>query len=158
MQPCTRRVFIGFVPFTALALSGCMKQAEGAEEINYSRESCTMCGMIISDPHFATEIRSAKDKALVKFGDFGCAAQWLKSAKWEDADIAEFWVMNSDDGTTWLDARKASFTSGAITPMDYGYAAVADARSGAVTFEEARKAVLSKGLSSRCLEPDVSKT
>ena len=69
-----------------------------------------------------------------------------------------YWVMNSDDGTTWLDARKASFTSGAITPMDYGYAAVADARSGAVTFEEARKAVLSKGLSSRCLEPDVSKT
>lgn len=153
MTTCTRRVFIGFVPFTALSLAGCMKQTEGAENVHYGRETCTMCGMIISDARYATEIRGAAERKLVKFDDVGCAVHWLKNANWDDAAIAEFWVMDSEDGATWLDARTAQYLPGVVSPMDYGHAAVREVRANAVPFAKMRSTVLAMGLSSRCPPP-----
>ncbi|MBL8791986.1 MAG: nitrous oxide reductase accessory protein NosL [Rhizobiales bacterium] len=130
-----------------------MKQTEGPEKVHYGRESCTMCGMIISDPLYAAEIRGAADQKLVKFDDVGCAIHWLRHVKWDDGAIAEFWVMDSGDGTTWLDARKARYLAGAVTPMDYGHAALDDQRPDLIDFEKMRSTVLSMGLSSRCPPP-----
>ena len=147
---CNRRSVLGLVSLAALGLSGCMKQSSGPEEIHYGREGCAMCGMIISDVHFASEIRNASDKKLVKFDDFGCALNWLKAAKWQDSDVGEFWVMDHEDGTTWLEARTASYISGVVTPMNYGYGAVKDARPGSLTFTKVQQEVVAKGPSNYC--------
>lgn len=150
LYSCNRRSVLGLVSLAALNLSGCMKQSSGAEEVHYGREACTMCGMIISDAHFATEVRNAADKKLVKFDDFGCAMNWLKTAKWQASDIGEFWVMDSEDGATWLDARNANYVSGAATPMNYGYAAVKEARPGTLTFAKVQEALLAMGPANCC--------
>lgn len=154
MCNCSRRAVFALVPFTALALSGCMKQSEGPEEIHYGREVCAMCGMIISDPHFAAEIRGGANADLVKFDDIGDAVNWLKVKGWTDAEVKEFWVMDYAEGKTWLDARKSYYLGGVMSPMNYGFAAVGTAQEGALSFAEMQKRALARGLSSRCIQPD----
>lgn len=150
MCNCNRRsVFLG-LPATALFLAGCMKQTEGTEEIHYGREPCAMCGMIISDPHFASEIRGGPQSALAKFDDVGDAVNWLAMSKWTEVETREFWVMNSEDGQTWLDARTAFYLTGTPSPMGYGFSAVSTARAGALSFAEMQKKALARGLTSRC--------
>lgn len=150
MCQCSRRRFLGFLAVAPVALSACTRQTEGPEEIRYGRETCAMCGMIISDPHYAAEIRGGPDGALVKFDDIGDAVNWLEMQSWRNDSLKEFWVMDSANGTAWLDARTAYYMSGVVSPMDYGYAALAAPQAGAVDFATMRKAVLEKGLSSRC--------
>lgn len=135
----------------APAVFACTPQTEGPEEIRYGREKCHICGMIISDPAYASEIRGGPDKALYKFDDIGDAVNWLAEQSWKDDPAIEFWVMNSENGTQWLDARKVFYRSGVMSPMAYGFAAVPDQTAGAVPFETMKKAVIDRGLTSRCL-------
>lgn len=158
MCMCNRRSVLTMMPFTVLALSGCMKQLEGPEEIRYGREACAMCGMIISDPHFASEVRGGPDAALVKFDDIGDAVNWIKGKDWTDGDVKEFWVMDSADGKSWLDARTSFYLTGAMSPMNYGFAAIREAREGAVSFAEMKRLSLARGLSSLCIEPKGERT
>jgi hypothetical protein len=48
-------------------------------------------------------------------------------------------------GDKWLDARKARYVGGRISPMGYNYGAIAHAEAGAADFEEMRQHVLAKG-------------
>jgi hypothetical protein len=151
---CTlnRRDVLALLP-ASLALAGCMKETAGTETIHYGRETCAMCGMVISDAHYAAEIRGGADLALSKFDDLGCAVQWLQAVRWKEGELKEFWVMDSEDGTTWLDARAAHYVPGVITPMDYGFAALRLEKPGTVSFTTMQKAVIAMGLSSRCPPP-----
>jgi nitrous oxide reductase accessory protein NosL len=134
-----------------IGLAAC-KPDSGPVEIKYGREACEMCGMIISDPHYATEARGGPDNKLVKFDDIGDAMNWLEKKGWGLAATKELWVMNSLDGTTWLDARQAFFKHG-HSPMDYGFAALPTQTEDAVSFDEMRAQTLKRGMTSRC-EPD----
>ena len=137
----------------ALALVGC-KERSGPEPIHFDRETCEICNMIISDPRFAAEIRDPKGR-VHKFDDIGDAIHWMIRQDWFKAGKKpkEFWVMNMKDGKTWLDARKAFYLPGQVTPMDYGFGAVPEKEPGAVAFEEMKKRVIARGLSSRCSNP-----
>lgn len=147
-----RRSLLALMAATPV-LAACKPQTEGPEDIRWGREPCEICGMIISDPHYAAEVRGGPDKKLVKFDDIGDAVHWLADQPWKDDPAVEFWVMDSDTGTEWLDARQAHFRAGALSPMDYGYAAVKLPASDTVDFATMRKAVLERGLTWRCL-PD----
>lgn len=140
--------------FSALAvgfllLLGACKDDQGPVEIKYGRETCEMCGMIISDPHFATEVRGGPDNKVKKFDDMGDAMNWLEKKGWGLDATKEIWVMNSLDGKSWLEARKVFFVRG-TSPMDYGFAAVPDHREGSLTFDEMRAAALSRGSTTLC--------
>ncbi len=134
-------------------LTGC-KEDKGPEPIRYDRDVCVICNMIISDPRFAAEIR-APDGKLYKFDDIGDAIHWMRMQDWFKAgqQPKEFWVMNYRDGKTWLDARKAFYITGVVSPMDYGFGAVPEKEPGAISYEEMERRVLEKGLSSRCVLP-----
>ena len=149
---CARLLAIAFLP--PLALAGC-KERKGPDPIHFDRETCEICNMIISDPRFAAEIRDPKGK-VHKFDDIGDAIHWMIRQDWFKAGKKpkEFWVMNMKDGKTWLDARKAFYLPGQVTPMDYGFGAVPEREPGAVTFEEMKKRVIARGLSSRCAVPE----
>ncbi len=120
----------------ALLLAGCQADS-GPVEIKYGRDVCEMCGMIISSPRYATELRAAGDNKVHKFDDIGDAVNWLSSNCKTLADVKEFWVMNSADGKTWLDARKAFYRRG-DSPMNYNFAAVATEEPDAIAFEVMR--------------------
>lgn len=134
-----------FLTAAALALAACSKQAEGTEEIHYGRENCVKCGMMISDPHFAAEIRGGPDRALYKFDDVGCATNWLDKQAWRGDEKTDFWVMDNDGGKTWLKALDAWYTPGAMSPMNYGFAAHGAKTADAVNYLTMRAAVLAKG-------------
>ena len=134
-------------------LAGCSEE-KGPEPIRYDREVCEICNMIISDPRFAAQIRDPEGR-VHKFDDIGDAIHWMHSQAWFKAGKrpGEFWVKSYQDGKTWLDARKAWYVTGVVSPMDYGFAALAKKRSGAISYEEMERRVLEKGLSSRCTMP-----
>lgn len=132
-------------------VAACKPQNEGPEDIRWGREACEICGMIISDPHFAAEVRGGPDRRLAKFDDVGDAVNWLAAQDWKDDPDIEFWVMDSETGTEWLDARQVFYRGDAVSPMDYGYAAVKHPASDTVDFAAMRQAVIERGLTWRCL-------
>jgi hypothetical protein len=147
---CHRRLVTLGLLSLPFALAGCGKPGEGPEEIKYAREACTRCGMIISDPHFATEIRGGANNSLAKFDDMGCAILWLREQAWPEAQLKEFWVMDNDTGMEWLEARRAFFFAGAMSPMNYGYGAVKAARADTVDFTVMQKDLLARFQSNYC--------
>lgn len=138
-----RRLFLTGI--LSAGLAGCSKSAEGTEEIHYGRESCAKCGMIISDPHFAAEIRGGPDRQLKKFDDAGCAVNWLEAQEWRADSTTAFWVMDADTGQSWLMAKTAWYKPGAMSPMNYGYSAHPQKQDQMVDFDTMKAAALSKG-------------
>jgi len=138
----------------ATPLAACGRKKSGPEKIRYDRDVCDICNMIISDPRFAAQVRAPNGK-VYKFDDIGDAIHWIIRQDWYKAGQPpkEFWVMNMNDGKTWLDAFRAWYVPGVITPMDYGYGAVPEKTDKAVSFGEIWKAVVKRGLSHRCEVP-----
>lgn len=134
-------------PYLGSVLAGCSSEPlTGPGKIAWDRDVCVRCSMVISDRAYAAQIRDPMKKVL-KFDDAGCAVFWKEHQSWSDADI-EFWVADSraePAGSQWLDARKAVYAGGKRSPMGYGFAAVPEGTAGAVTFAEARRAILAKG-------------
>ncbi|WP_316300896.1 hypothetical protein [Aliisedimentitalea sp. MJ-SS2] len=135
-------------------VSACKPQTEGPEPIRWGRETCEICGMIISDARYGAEVRGGPDKRLAKFDDIGDALHWLRLQEWKNEPDVEIWVMDSNNGKDWLDARAAFYHPDTISPMDYGYAAVPMREPGTVSFETMQTAVILMGLSHRCLPVD----
>lgn len=149
-RDCSRRQSLAFLIGLPLAVAGCRRQSEGPEEIHYSREVCAMCGMVISDPRYAAEIRGGPDRMLVKFDDIGDAVNWLDMQSWRADPAVEFWVMDSVSGGEWLDARQAFYMPGTVSPMDYGFAAVKEKTEKTVDFATMSQQALARGMSGRC--------
>jgi len=150
-----RLIVLSCCVLAAGGLSAC-KEKKGPEKIRYDRETCEICNMIISDPRFASEIRDPDGK-IHKFDDIGDAIHWMIRQKWykEGRRAKEFWVADMKTGRKWLDARKAWYMPGQTTPMDYGFGAIEEKREGAVDYEEMKKQVIARGLSSRCENHDL---
>ncbi len=157
MPELSRRgmIALSFCLLAAAGLSGC-KEKSGPEKIRYDRDTCEICNMIISDPRFAAEVRDPEGK-VHKFDDIGDAIHWMIRQDWYKAGkrAKEFWVADMKTGRKWLDARNAWYLPGQTTPMDYGFGAVEEKRPGAVSFEEMKREVIERGLSSRCENHDL---
>ncbi|RKZ53619.1 MAG: protein NosL [Candidatus Parabeggiatoa sp. nov. 3] len=121
-------------------LTGCYNDNTGPTEIKWDRHTCERCRMVLSDKHFAVQVRGGPKNQVYLFDDLGCAVHWLNKQKWEANEI---WIADYRNGE-WLDARKAYYVAGQTTPMDFGFGAVAAPVSGSVDFETAKTAVLSK--------------
>ena len=118
----------------AAALSACGKSGpwpEGMAEIKWDRDTCVRCSMVISDRRFAAEMRGGGKDIVFKFDDIGCAMFWVADA--------------AGKGDKWLDARKAHYSGGAMSPMGYNFSARAYAEAGSQSFDEMRQHVLAKG-------------
>lgn len=119
----------------SLFLVACGESSEtGPAEIKWDRDICERCRMLISDRHFAAQLRDEKGK-VHKFDDFGDLVHWLKEKK-IDIDAHPTYVTDAETGE-WLDARKARYTQGHVTPMGYGLAAHAAAREGDMSYATA---------------------
>jgi nitrous oxide reductase accessory protein NosL len=137
----------------AAALSACGKSGawpEGMAEIKWDRDTCVRCSMVISDRRFAAEMRGGEKNTVFKFDDIGCAAFWMRDKQkdypWLTDAASRIWVADvSSTGDKWLDARKAHYAGGKMSPMGYNYGARAYAEAGSQNFEEMRQHVLAKG-------------
>lgn len=120
-----RVVFVGAL----LVLGACWNNDKtGPEDIYWDRDVCELCKMFISDPRFAAEVRGGEKRKLYKFDDIGCAIHWLNQQSWAGDKATEIWVAESSstrEKVIWLNAADARYVAGELTPMNYGYRAVA---------------------------------
>ncbi|MEZ5840928.1 MAG: hypothetical protein R3D02_11080 [Hyphomicrobiales bacterium] len=140
------------VAFVVLAgVAGCNSEEKtGPVAVKFGRDGCDYCRMIISDPRFAAQIRGGPKHKTFNFDDIGDAVLFLDEQPWKDDADVEFFVMDVETGKTWLDARAAYFLTDQVSPMAFGFGAVADARPGAVTFAEMSKRVVVAGSPHLC--------
>ncbi len=137
----------------AAMLSACGSKGdwpEGMAEIKWDRDTCVRCSMVISDRRFAAQMRGGEKNTVFKFDDIGCAVFWMrdkaKDFPWMAEAATRLWVADAGGkGDKWLEARKANYSGGAMSPMGYNYGARAYAEAGAQGFEEMRQHVLAKG-------------
>ena len=129
--------------FLLLLLSGCAEEKNtGPGEVRWDREICVRCAMAVSDHHYSAQIRQVipgQRSKLYKFDDIGCAVIWLDEQSWKDDPLVEIWVTDYRNGD-WIDARKAHYVLGKITPMDYGLGATTEMEAGKsmLNYAEAR--------------------
>ena len=113
--------------------------ADGPAEIKWDRDACKSCSMVISERHFAAQVRGGPKSAVAKFDDVGCALKWLDQQPWADEPATKLWVAHQGDGH-WLDAKTARFQPGKSSPMGFGYGAV-EAGGEGVDFDTLRDGV-----------------
>lgn len=119
----TRRGFTAGMVLTPLALTGCGGEpADTARppEINYDRDTCDRCGMIISDDRYASGLVAADGSADL-FDDIG---EMLKSVRETGLGTDRAWV-HDWLSREWIDATTAIYVRAApeLTPMGTGIVA-----------------------------------
>ncbi|MFQ5522558.1 MAG: nitrous oxide reductase accessory protein NosL [Acidimicrobiia bacterium] len=114
--------------------------SEGPPEINYGRDICFQCGMIISEARYAAAYR-LPDGTEKRFDDLG--GLLIHGHESGDLGSAEVWVHDVET-EEWLRAEEAFYvmTGDGRTPMAYGIIAFAD---------QARAQVIADGLGAEVL-------
>ena len=125
-----------------LLLTACSNDpGTGPAEIKWDRDICDRCRMVVSDPHFAAQIRhfpEGKRSRVETFDDIGCAMLWLDQQAWKDEPTIEIWVADFRTGD-WIDAHTATYVTQNTTPMEYGLGA--QPGPGGMSFEQAKSHV-----------------
>jgi nitrous oxide reductase accessory protein NosL len=131
------RLFL--ILFIVLLLSACGDEQTGVVDVKWDRDACKRCQMMLSDRDFSAQVRTfPKDKRskVYKFDDLGCAVLWLSTTEFKDDSKTQIWV-NDYKTKTWIDAKKAWYTKGLNTPMNYGLGAQKDKVEEAFDFQQA---------------------
>jgi hypothetical protein len=128
-----------------LLLVGCSVDLDtGPREVKWDRDTCERCRMVLSDRNFAAQIRyfpnGSERSKVVMFDDIGCAMIWLDDKPWRDDPRNEIWVVDHRSGQ-WINARRAVYLTGVLTPMEYGLAAQREPVAGGLTYAQAKQRV-----------------
>ncbi len=131
-----------FYILVVLILSACSGEPEtGPKEVKWDRDICERCRMVLSDPHFAAQIRyfppQKKRSKVVKFDDIGCAVLWLEDKAWKVDEKTEIWVADHRTGD-WINAETATYVIMKTTPMEYGLGAQPESAEGGLNYEQAK--------------------
>lgn len=129
----TRRGFLGGALLAPLLLAGCggeQADAMAPPEINYGRDTCQSCGMIISDERYTAALVSM-DGTTEIFDDIG---EMIQTVRGDGLNARRAWVHDRNN-REWTDATTATYVRGdeAATPMGTGIIAFA-ANEGAEAF------------------------
>jgi len=120
------------------------KETDKAAPMHWDRDMCARCVMVISDRKNSVQVIENKSKKVYKFDDLGCMVIWAKDNS-KDIKNSKVWVTDANTGE-WIDAKKAFYTSGNVTPMAYGFSAYKSKEnlSNTMTFDKVYKEILDK--------------
>ncbi len=142
------KILLGLVTALMFAgmLGGCEKKSpDSVEKMHWDRDMCERCKMAISERKFAVQAVDPKTHKHYKFDDIGCMVLWFKEENIPWADTATLWITDGRTGE-WIDARRAVYGTGAITPMGFGFIAYksADESPGGelIGYDEVRRRIL----------------
>ena len=133
---------LGFLLLLAILFIGCEKKDFTKEpaKMHWDRDMCERCKMAISERKFAVQAVDDKNR-VYKFDDIGCYFLWHK-LEHPEINITKIWITDVKSGK-WIDAKKARYVPGYISPMGYGYGAVLpdEAPKKSLSFKEVQKEV-----------------
>jgi copper chaperone NosL len=132
------------IVFVVLGLTACSGDpGSGPLDVKWDRFACERCRMVLSDRQHAAQVRVAQAEGrsrVLFFDDIGCAVVWLEDKPLRDNPNTEIWVTDWRTGH-WIDARKAWYVPGQVTPMEYGLGAQAEPDPQALGFTAARERI-----------------
>jgi copper chaperone NosL len=100
----------------AALLPACNKSLDPVDPV-WGKQACESCRMLVSDPFYAAELVDDRGQRHF-FDDIGCLDAYL--AERPRLTARAMWVHS---GSRWVEAASARYTSGAASPMAYGFAA-----------------------------------
>jgi len=101
---------------------GCEKRSTtDVAEVHWDRDMCARCVMVVSDRHNSVQVRDPKGKVYM-FDDIGCMVLWFRKNNIVWQEKATIWINDVETGN-WINARKAFYSTGHVTPMAYGFSA-----------------------------------
>lgn len=116
--------------FLSLMLVACGKQKHSVANIQWEKDTCDRCQMVIHNKKFAAQIHvfvaDKKTDKNYRFDDLGCALIWLyqqAGMRYQNDPHTQIWVTDMQSGQ-WLNARKAWYVGNQRTPMGYGLGAL----------------------------------
>lgn len=156
-----RRHLLGGVAYGALVLplfgllSACAKPTwpEGMAPINWDRDTCIRCNMVLDDHRFAAQMAGGERNIVFKFCEIGCLAIWLDRTHerfpWMLDAATRMWVPDHAASTgrnriVWLDPRTARYVP-ARSPMGYNFGAVAATDTRSLDFAQVSERMLAAG-------------
>ncbi len=114
-----------------LSCDSCPRKKVGGPVDILPGETCSECGMHITDVKFAGEYVTS-DGRVKKFDDLGCLVEsYIK----EKDKVVNIWVKDFDTGV-WIGSDEAVFVEGFTTPMNYGFVAFRRGKRDGLSFEE----------------------
>ncbi len=125
----------------SLLISCTPEEKTGPKEVRWDRTSCELCQMAVSDHFYSAQIRGGagdRPTQVYYFDDLGCATLWLVDQDWKSDPRTEIWVNDHKTGE-WLNAREAAYTTGNITPMDFGLGATLQSAKNTLNYQQAVK-------------------
>lgn len=96
----------------SLASLGCASDAGPVDPV-WGKQPCGHCAMVVSERRHAAQATVQGGPPLY-FDDLGCLALWL-----EQHPGAKAWARDAEG--RWVDATRASYATGAKTPMGFGF-------------------------------------
>ena len=103
------------------SITACQDKKADDLTVHWDRDMCSRCVMVISDRHNTVQVINAKTGKKDVFDDIGCMVVWSqKDNHLNNKD--RIWVNDVQTGE-WIDARKAFYDAGNVTPMGYGFSA-----------------------------------
>lgn len=125
------------VPIAVAIATACSSRAPDAPTpIDYNREACGHCHMLIGDPRYAAQLVTA-DGDVVDFDDPGCLIAYLAEAH---PSVRHVWFRDAR-ADRWLAQDQVSFAPATDTPMGWGLAATS---AGSISFAQAQAQVAAK--------------
>lgn len=124
--------------FAAAFLQACSVGEFQVRSPHWGKDVCEHCRMTIVERRFAA-VFVGPGAQIHFFDDLGCALE--KKTALPELKNARLYVMNPQDGKTWLQAEKAHYSDDLKTPMAYG---VGPAKNGTLTFRQAEKILLKR--------------
>jgi nitrous oxide reductase accessory protein NosL len=135
------RLFIFlFVIMISVFIIACSEEKQtGVIGVKWDRDACERCQMMLSEHHFAAQIRvfpKEKRSKVYKFDDMGCAVLWLAKQSYQNDPKTEIWV-NHYQTNEWLNAKNSWFIKQQSSPMNYGLGAQNKRITGALNYQQA---------------------
>lgn len=98
----------------------------GPQPLHVGGEECAHCSMLITERRYATQLVTARGRAL-SFDSIECMLAYLRTDAVADGAVHSLWVTDAVDGEDWIAAEDATFlrSDGVRSPMGAGLAAYA---------------------------------
>jgi len=109
----------GLIAVVTLVVRGGTAIPDELQPIEWNRQPCAHCQMLVGEPRHAAQLITATGEVLV-FDDPGCALRYLEQRR---PAVHRLWFHHGTEDR-WIPSDRVGFTAGGTTPMGSGLVAV----------------------------------